>query len=214
MICSGCKLCAFPSHSSQLFSINRNEQHVRVHMICYTVYNWQKCCIFVQKKRDGTISDHNPYRTSTAKMRDIQQEQLQKFRKHAANNKWGRVHSDHFDWFMFPIEDGSVSKYNVFSGDVLELKADAAWLSGYREGVAIVAKAWGWDVAASKLIDPEEAGMGWTDWDVRLAKIIRSLWLFEQKDYLTSMQAFARVVKPRGGLFYGGICLDEVFYMT
>jgi len=158
--------------------------------------------------------DKNPNRTSTESMLEIQQKQLAKFRKHGKAKKWERIHADHFDWFMFPIEDGSVNKFNVLEKDVEELKKNEEWLQGYREGVMLVAKAWGWDVANSQCVEPRESGMGWTHWDVRLAKIIRSLWLFDQKDLMESMQKFTRVVKPRGGLYYGGICLDEVLYMT
>jgi hypothetical protein len=116
--------------------------------------------------------------------------------------------------FMFPIEDGSQSNYNVLEDDVAELKADPEWLANYHESVMWVAKAWGWDVKEENMIQPKESGMGWDNWDVRLAKIIRSLWLFGENQLMTSMQKFARIVAPNGGLRYGGIILDEVFYMT
>lgn len=115
---------------------------------------------------------------------------------------------------MFPIEDGSQSNYNVLEDDVKELKADPEWLSNYHESVMWVARAWGWDVKEEKLIEPKESGMGWDRWDVRLAKIIRSLWIFDEKQLMTSMQKYARIVAPNGGLRYGGINLDEVLFMT
>lgn len=83
----------------------------------------------------------------------------------------------------------------------------------YREGATLVLRAWGWDVATGAMIEPQEAGMGWTSWDVRLAKILRSLWLFQERDLLTSVQGYARAVKPDGGLRYGPHSLDEVYYM-
>merc|ERR1711904_314272 len=52
--------------------------------------------------------------------------------------------------------------------------------------------------------------------DVRLAKICRSLFLFEQDELLSLMQEFAREVQrtEKGGasFFYGRICLDELLY--
>ena len=36
--------------------------------------------------------------------------------------------------FMFPIEDGSRSEYNVLDADVAELRDDADWLARYRYG--------------------------------------------------------------------------------
>jgi hypothetical protein len=153
----------------------------------------------------------NPYRTSLEKMKKAQKKQLEQFRKYANKNSWQSIHHDHYDWFMFPIEDGSQYQYNVLEDDVKELLEDSEWLAGYKEGVQIVSKAWGWDIDARKTIEGE--GIGWTGWDVRLAKMIRSLWIFGIEDYKDSLQNFAWTVKPTGGLSYGYICLDEVLYM-
>mmetsp|Transcript_24106 Transcript_24106/g.43451 ORF Transcript_24106/g.43451 Transcript_24106/m.43451 type:complete len:116 (-) Transcript_24106:4-351(-) len=53
--------------------------------------------------------------------------------------------------------------------------------------------------------------------DVRLAKVIRSLWIFRERAYMESMQAFAwdlQANEKRGRSFtYGGTCLDEILYM-
>jgi hypothetical protein len=43
--------------------------------------------------------------------------------------------------------------------------------------------------------------------------MIRSLWLFGCEKDLLSLQAFALHVKPYGGLCYGHINLDEVYFM-
>ena len=186
------------------------------------------------------------------------------------------LHNAHFDWFMFPIDDGSRREFNVGSdADVQILRSDPEWLANYRESVRLVARAWGWDcewgmgsdkagtqlglaggesagggtatasedsvdvatdqaqggastttasqpaVSAQKQIGRRflagEAAGSWTDWDVRLAKIVRSLWMFEEEEYFHSMQNFARSVheKEKGGesFFYGGICLDEMLAM-
>ena len=73
--------------------------------------------------------------------------------------------------------------------------------------------AWGWDVVGARPVEPLEPGQGWTDWDIRLAKMIRSLWLFGQAKERESLQTFARMLRPQGGLRYGHIDLDEVFLM-
>jgi hypothetical protein len=39
-----------------------------------------------------------------------------------------------------------LSRYNVYEEDVNELKGNRKWLLGYREGVEICARAWGWNV--------------------------------------------------------------------
>eukprot|EP01059_Diplonema_ambulator_P013086 TRINITY_DN2360_c0_g1_i1.p1 TRINITY_DN2360_c0_g1~~TRINITY_DN2360_c0_g1_i1.p1 ORF type:complete len:191 (+),score=74.50 TRINITY_DN2360_c0_g1_i1:55-627(+) len=138
---------------------------------------------------------------------------LKVFRELAEKKQWGKIHSGHYDWWMFPIEDGSQTEYNVFENDVRELQGDAEYMANYREAVRLVVRAWGWDIDRAEPVTPFEQTMGWTHWDVRLAKITRSLWLFEQRDYLESIQTFARHLKPNGGFRYGGINLDEILHM-
>jgi hypothetical protein len=146
----------------------------------------------------------------------LQSEYLDIFRKGCIDRTWTSIHNRHFDWWQFPIDDGSRQEFNLKSeSHVDSLRSNADWLSRYRESVSLVAKAWGWNVETSSLLDNE--GGYWDKKDVRLAKIIRSLWLFEQADYLSSMQVFAHhineTVNEKKGLYYGKICLDEVLYM-
>jgi hypothetical protein len=42
-----------------------------------------------------------------------QLETLELFRKVATHSAWKQLHNGHFDWWMFPIEDGSREMYNV-----------------------------------------------------------------------------------------------------
>jgi len=101
----------------------------------------------------------NPLRATLSKMLTVQQRQLSVFRKKASKNHWSEIHHDHYDWYMFPIEDGSQRQYNVLSNDVEELKSDPNWYAGYLEAVELVAKAWGWDVKKKNLFNP--CWMGW-----------------------------------------------------
>jgi succinyl-CoA synthetase alpha subunit len=142
----------------------------------------------------------NPYRAPLEEMKQKQLQQLQKFQQYAAAGDWQDIHAGHFDWFMFPIEDGSQHSYNVLAEDVVELLADDEWRERYYSSVQLVAAAWAWDIASSQPISPPLAGQGWTDWDVRLSKMIRSLWLFGCRAEMRSLQAFALTVKPHGGL--------------
>ena len=114
---------------------------------------------------------------------------------------------------MFPIEDGRRVGYNVLADDAAELKRDVEWRGNYREGVRLVAAAWGWDALEGEPLEHCHSDQKWSFWDVRLAKMIRSLWLFEEDDLFRSMQKLARVLKPNGGFRYGTICLDEILYM-
>ena len=153
----------------------------------------------------------NPMKASLSHMKDVQLKQLIDFRNAAHSGNWGAIRSAHFDWFMFPIEEGSKPEYCAFEDDVKELKSDNEWHARYRESIQLVANAWGWD--AIKGQPSASRGARWDSWDIRLAKIIRSTWLFEEKDLMEGMQALACHVKPKGGLHYNGINLDEVYLM-
>lgn len=146
-----------------------------------------------------------------------QLETLQVFRACEAEGSWEKIHRGHYDWWMFPIDDGSKPDFNVTSeADVAMLRSDAEWLEGYRDAVRLVAAAWAWDTRRGMKIEPPAQGMGYRGWDVRLAKICRSLFLFEEAPLLAKMQEFAREVQrtEKGGasFFYGRICLDELLY--
>jgi len=165
--------------------------------------------------------DGNPNRSTVDEFKEVQQRTLSRFRSAAAFGDWGAIHHAHYDWWMFPIDDGSREQYNVLGeSDIAELKSDAEWRAGYHESIRHVATAWGWDLEKAERIPKLSADQGWRrlGLDVRLAKIIRSLWLFEEADLLRSMQVMARTVKAvekRGRPFtYGSIVLDEILHMA
>eukprot|EP01007_Sphenomonas_quadrangularis_P000598 NODE_1446_length_870_cov_158.587089_g1194_i0.p1 GENE.NODE_1446_length_870_cov_158.587089_g1194_i0~~NODE_1446_length_870_cov_158.587089_g1194_i0.p1 ORF type:complete len:198 (+),score=3.23 NODE_1446_length_870_cov_158.587089_g1194_i0:122-715(+) len=135
----------------------------------------------------GSLVRHAVFRSS-------QSETLQAFQRLLKKRRYADLRHMHFDWWMFPADMNSRRHEFIprTQEDVDELKADPEWLSGYRCGVRIVAQAWGWDVdAASLLPDCEAHDQVWDGWDIRLVKILRSLWLFEQEDYFRSMYKFA-----------------------
>merc|ERR1712216_80409 len=147
-----------------------------------------------------------------------QSETLQFFAKCEAEGSWEKLQRAHFDWWMFPIDDGSKADFNVTcEADVDMLRSDEDWIKNYREGLRFVTAAWGWNLDTRLAIEPRSRGMGYSSFhDVRLAKICRSLFLFEQDELLSIMQEFAREVqrteKDGAGFFYGRICLDELLY--
>ncbi|KAG8466213.1 hypothetical protein KFE25_001969 [Diacronema lutheri] len=151
-----------------------------------------------------------------------QQGHLARWRTLAQQGAWRALHADHFDWWMFPIDDGSQPQFNVrCEADIARLLADDEWREGYAEGVATCVRAWGWDAHAGARIERDgpdwDEEMGWMDWDVRLAKVVRSLWLF-QHALFPSIQALARSIHAdeKGGraFTYGHLNLNEILHMT
>eukprot|EP00040_Diaphanoeca_grandis_P023886 m.130548 g.130548 ORF g.130548 m.130548 type:complete len:335 (+) comp29484_c0_seq2:266-1270(+) len=146
-----------------------------------------------------------------------QKETLEEFRLFKASQRWGRLHQSHFDWWMFPIDDGSRRSFNVTSeAHVSILSSNHEFMQNYLEGVTIMAEAWGWDLRVRRWIPHRTQGQGWSNWDVRLAKVCRSLWLFKRVSELESMQQYAREVQQlhkNGESFtYGRFTLDELLH--
>lgn len=157
------------------------------------------------------------------KIKDKQSVTLSAFRRSADANDWDQINSAHFDWWMFPIDDGRLKEFNLKSEeDVKSLRDDETWLERYRESIRLVARALGWDVKLSRPCDDESSPrweeIPYNNKDVRLAKMIRSAWLMEDYELFESLQSFARYINTKiyfgDGFWYGDISLDEILFMT
>ncbi len=71
---------------------------------------------------------------------------------------------------------------------IIGLRSDSIWLGNYLESVKLAALAWGWDVESGTTVKHPQHWQKWNGHDVRLSKIIRSLWLFEEESYFSNMQ--------------------------
>jgi hypothetical protein len=84
---------------------------------------------------------------------------------------------------MFPIDRASAGygdRYRVNKNDIDMLMGDPVFMKNYREGVCLVAKSWGWDLAQRKDVATEV--QKWMNYQVRLGKMLDSLRLFRQDD--------------------------------
>jgi hypothetical protein len=142
---------------------------------------------------------------------------LIKMREFCQKEDYDTLHSMHFDWWLFPIDDGGKREWNVHSPKDIELlKSDVDFMKKYHEGLKLTALAWGWDLENKRRLPFGR----WTDWDVRLAKMIRSTWLFKDSHRFSSLQAFAEDLlrnekKTQKKFEYGlrGIDLTEILHM-
>ena len=124
-------------------------------------------------------SGKNPYRLPIDQFLAQQGETLKMFKKYEENGR--ALHGHHFDWWMFPIDDGSRPEYNVKGeSDVEEFRNDEQMMKNINESWRRACHAWGWDFENRKRLDPMPAGCGWTDWDVRLTKMIRTHYFFKK----------------------------------
>eukprot|EP00750_Incisomonas_marina_P032391 INCI9163.2.p1 GENE.INCI9163.2~~INCI9163.2.p1 ORF type:complete len:268 (-),score=34.81 INCI9163.2:73-876(-) len=57
---------------------------------------------------------------------------LKKFKAYAAAGNWHRIHSLHYDWYLFPIEDGSKVEWQVAKGDVATLRQSKEFMDRFK----------------------------------------------------------------------------------
>lgn len=134
----------------------------------------------------------------TARVKDIKQQhsgQIAKFTEWANADSWHRFDMSHYDWWAFPITRNSHKYGNRFAlskSEIESLKQDPAFMEGYRQGVNLVARSWGWDINQSTSIFHKYGAQRWTGHNVRLGKMGDSLQLFGQDDLFQSLQKFSR----------------------
>ncbi|MEY3277583.1 MAG: hypothetical protein RLZZ426_69 [Actinomycetota bacterium] len=128
---------------------------------------------------------------------------LEKFRQWAADHDWSAFHSNHYDWWMFPISAPSSMgfAYVVYESEVAELLAIPGFGERHAEGAMLLLKSWGWDSKTNSLIPNPESGQVWSNWPIRLYKCAESMKLFGQTVMYESCLAFARHIKSQGVSF-------------
>jgi hypothetical protein len=133
-----------------------------------------------------------------------QKNHLAKLQALAKSGDWRSLqeHTSHpdsgFDWWMFPIDRGSASfgaQYQLTKEDIEALKRDPQFMQSYRKGVILIAKSWGWDLENQR--DVTNTNQHWTNYQVRLGKMIHSLKLFNQRDLLENLVHFIDQKKIR-----------------
>lgn len=135
-----------------------------------------------------------------AELKRKQADTLALFERRAAQGDWQAIHRDHFDWWMFPIDETSQhgAAYVVYPGDIAELKQDPVYVRNYLRGVELLMLAWGWELAARRYVPQPQRGQAWSSWPIRLYKAARSLQLFGFADAFDSLKAFALDQLQRG----------------
>jgi len=120
-------------------------------------------------------------------------EQLQQFNVWFEQEQWGKFHTAHYDWWMFPIDHKSSFgyKWTVFDDDIKTLKKNKQFMQDYCLGIKLLSLAWGWNLNEKKAIEHPAREQCWQRWPVRLYKAAYSAKLFDQKDELESLAIYA-----------------------
>lgn len=203
--------------TSPLSAKNASPLSARIKAALNPLNNQNKVPLPRWKKR-GSVVTMNALRVD--KMKSHQQHTLHKFRAYLKEDNFEELKYTHFDWWMFPMDSGSRPDFLVHSfADVDILKGDTEWHEGYLEAVRSVALCWGWNVDTSTRISPRKEGQCWDGHDIRLSKMIRSLWLFREKKYFLSMRAYAHSLiqhekKSDPNFVYGGRNYNNILHMS
>jgi hypothetical protein len=106
--------------------------------------------------------------------------ELAKHRQLADSSQWSKIHNDHYDWWMFPIDRGSGAygeKYNIAGKPLKRLKRNRRFLKNVAEAIKINALALGWDIETSTYIEDINWDAGqdpWLAYPTRIWKMTRS----------------------------------------
>jgi hypothetical protein len=147
-------------------------------------------------------------------LKSRQREQLDSFEAWAINNLWGSFHVNHYDWWMFPIDEPSRFGYawTVYEGDVVELMNDEAYIRNYLRGVELLSLSWGWDLYNRNYIAGPQGDQSWQGWPIRLYKASKSLKLFGFDHLFESLRTYANDLMDNGeSMEYNGRNLGLLF---
>ncbi|OGD56865.1 hypothetical protein A3K78_01245 [Candidatus Bathyarchaeota archaeon RBG_13_52_12] len=133
-------------------------------------------------------------------IKSSQREQLDSFEVWAFNDKWSSFHVNHYDWWMFPIDEPSRFSYawTVYEGDVAELVKDEVYIRNYLRGAELLSLSWGWDLYRGSYIGGPHRDQGWQGWSIRLYKASKSLKLFGFSHLFESLRAYANDLMDNG----------------
>jgi hypothetical protein len=137
-------------------------------------------------------------------IKDKQRETLEMFQEAATRSAWMEIHQQHYDWWMFPIDEPSAHgvAWTVYEGDVAELKADSEYMERYLLGVELLAAAWGWDLQQGCPLREPQPDQCWQRWPIRLYKAARSVQLFGFNKEFASLRSLGQELIRRGESMY------------
>lgn len=152
------------------------------------------------------------------RLRDLRRrtiEQAGRFRTWAENGEWGRFHSEHYDWWAFPLDEPSGAygdRFVVEPEVVRALQADPDFMKALRVNLVLVCLSWGWDLKKRRFIKRPAPEQRWQQWPVRLYKMTLCAQLFGMERTCGSLRTLGNRLLAQGERFeYGGHDLSGIF---
>ena len=148
------------------------------------------------------------------KMKECVYIQLNDFENWAKNKDWNKFHRSHYDWWTFPIPEGSSKgmQYTLYEDDMIELSKDSKYINALKRCAELVCEAWGWDLYEGKFIKKKTDGQGWSNWPIRLYKIALCLEFFGLSEAV-NVRKYGQYLINKGYKFeYRGYNIEYIFY--
>ena len=131
-------------------------------------------------------------------------EQVCLFEKWASSSTWVEFHSNHYDWWAFPIDksSGFKGKYQVDAESVSIMLNNKEFNISLAKAIDLSLLAWGWDVLSSGPLNKAPKGAYWCDKPIRLWKAWRSTYIFNLIEKEKEILIFAKYLKSNNCDFY------------
>lgn len=122
----------------------------------------------------------------------------------AGSGMWREIHSDHYDWWAYPIDRGSAAygeTFNVAGEPLGRLRNDPEFLSSLAREIEIQALALGWSLREGKFLDELdwEKGQDWRKtYPTRFWKMTRSAQIFGLEEEFESLLVLRQSLEDAG----------------
>ena len=83
-------------------------------------------------------------------------DQLEKFQKWTADKDWPKFHSEHYDWWAYPIDSPSHmygEEFNLPQQNLKSLRKNKEFLKSVSESISLVAQSYAWDIKSKNWLD-------------------------------------------------------------
>lgn len=158
---------------------------------------------FKKQKPKKRYWNNTPYGGDKTLVED-QAKQVEKFREYAESGSWNKFHNEHYDWWTFPIDRGSVAygeKYNIAKTNRKRLRNNKEFTDSVAEAARLYTSALGWDLDKEDWIENPDFDKG-QDWrkfyGTRVYKMARSLQVLGRCKEFESVRLLVDSVKAAG----------------
>ena len=120
--------------------------------------------------------------------------QVNLFQAWAKTGQWNQFHTNHFDWWAFPINRPSTHgfKYTVGEPEIAHLTTNTDFMAKHRLGAQLLLLSWGWEWQTHQPVPDPDPDQAWAHWPIRLEKCTLSMELFGHHEIAASCKAYTK----------------------